>query len=77
MGIWLKQKDQNQTIQTFDQIKYILPPPPQSHYRQKENWNATFQHELKIDKPGTCLVIQWLRLHSQCRGPRFNPWSGN
>ena len=28
MGIWLKQKDQNQKIQTFDQIKYILAPLP-------------------------------------------------
>ena len=23
------------------------------------------------------LVVQWLRLHPQCRGPGFNPWSGN
>ena len=26
---------------------------------------------------GTSLVIWWLRLCSQSRGPRFNPWSGN
>ena len=25
----------------------------------------------------TSLEVQWLRLHSQCWGPRFNPWSGN
>ena len=25
----------------------------------------------------TCLVGQWLRLCSQSRGPRFDPWSGN
>ena len=24
----------------------------------------------------TSLVVQWLRLHMQCRGPRFDPWSG-
>ena len=23
------------------------------------------------------LVVQWLRLRSQCRGPGFHPWSGN
>ena len=23
------------------------------------------------------VVVQWLRLCSQCRGHRFNPWSGN
>ena len=27
--------------------------------------------------PGTSLVVQRLRLSSQCRGPRFNPCSGN
>ena len=27
--------------------------------------------------PGTSLVIQWLRLCSQCREPRVNPWLGN
>ena len=26
---------------------------------------------------GTSLVVQRLRLHTQCRGPGFNPWSGN
>ena len=26
---------------------------------------------------GTSLTGQWLRLCSQCRGPGFNPWSGN
>ena len=29
--------------------------------------------DLKAGYEGTCLVVQWLRLHSQCRGPRFNP----
>ena len=28
----------------------------------------------KIDEYGTSLVVQWLRpLHSQCKGPGFNP----
>ena len=31
----------------------------------------------KKKKWGTSLVVQWLRLYSQCRGPRFDPWSGN
>ena len=26
---------------------------------------------------GTFLVVQWLRLCSQCRGPGFDPWSRN
>ena len=26
---------------------------------------------------GTCPVVQWLRLCSQCWRPRFDPWSGN
>ena len=26
---------------------------------------------------GTSLVVQWLRLCSQCQGPAFDPWSGN
>ena len=26
---------------------------------------------------GTSLVVQWLRLHSQWRGPGFDPCSGN
>ena len=44
MGIWLNQKDQNQKIQTFDQIKYILPLPlPPKSLQAKENWSATFQ----------------------------------
>ena len=29
------------------------------------------------DEFWTSLVVQWLRLRSQCRGPRFYPWSGN
>ena len=32
---------------------------------------------IQRDTQGTSLVIQWLRLHSQCRGPRFNFWSGS
>ena len=23
------------------------------------------------------LLVQWLRLYSQCRWPEFHPWSGN
>ena len=26
---------------------------------------------------GTSLVVQWLRLCSQGRGPGFDPWAGN
>ena len=26
---------------------------------------------------GTSLVVQWLILYCQCRGPEFNPWSWN
>ena len=26
---------------------------------------------------GTCLAVQWLRLHFLCRGFEFDPWLGN
>ena len=32
---------------------------------------------INIIRAGLPLVVQWLRLHSQCRGPGFDPWSGN
>ena len=32
---------------------------------------------ISIYQGGTSLVVRWLRLHSQCRGPGFDPWSGN
>ena len=36
------------------------------------------QKEVIIIKSESSLVVQWLRHPcSQCRGPRFNPWSGN
>ena len=30
-----------------------------------------------IALPGASLVVQWLRLCSQGRGPGFSPWLGN
>ena len=38
-------------------------------------WGCTQQHL----KPylGISLVVQWLTLRSQCRGPRFQPCSGD
>ena len=30
-----------------------------------------------LQHTGTSLVVQWLRLSSQSRGPGFDPWSGN
>ena len=33
-----------------------------------------FKKQLHV---GTSLMVQWLRLLSQRRGPRFNPWSEN
>ena len=41
----------------------------QSDIQGEEYW-------LKSDSTrGTSLVVQWLRLHIQCKGPEFNPWS--
>ena len=40
----------------------------------------SFQYNLiliSVYQGGTSLVVRWLRLHSQCRGPGFDPWSGN
>ena len=31
----------------------------------------------KTSLGGTSLVVQWLRPCSQCRGSKFDPWSGN
>ena len=31
---------------------------------------------IKQKQQGTCLVVQWLRLCSQCRVPGFDPWVG-
>ena len=30
-----------------------------------------------LSETGTSLVVQWLRLHAQCRGLGLNPRSGN
>ena len=38
---------------------------------------SQFNVSLKKRGLGTSLVVQWLRLCSQCRGPRFDPWSDN
>ena len=37
---------------------------------------ASVSYPVKL-RWGTSLVVQWLRLRSQCRGPRFHPWLGN
>ena len=46
-----------------------------SHFMDEEN-----DKEVKC-VPGKCLgtslVVQWLTPRSQCRGPGFDPWSGN
>ena len=34
---------------------------------------APFKRELDVDFPGG---LETETLHSQCRGPRFDPWSG-
>ena len=33
--------------------------------------------EKRKGREGTSMVVHWLRLCSQCRGFRFDPWSGN
>ena len=38
---------------------------------------SQFNVSLKKRGLGTSMVVQWLRLCSQCRGPRFDPWSDN
>ena len=53
-------------------------------------WSVCLHHSLHVPRglsamiftkvsdqkssPGISLVVQWLRLCSQCRGPRFSPW---
>ena len=36
-----------------------------------------FKDNLENVRHRTSLVVQWLKLSSQCRGLRINPWSGN
>ena len=36
-----------------------------------------FKDNLENLRHRISLVVQWLKLSSQCRGPRINPWSGN
>ena len=36
-----------------------------------------FQSSFRKDLEKDFLAVQWLTLHSQRSGPRFNPWSGN
>jgi len=43
---------------------------------QKKKKKERKKNHLKF-KNGTSLVVQGLRLCSQCRGPRFDPWLGN
>ena len=46
-----------------------------SHFMDEEN-----DKEVKcvpVKCLGTSLVVQWLTPRSQCRGPGFDPWSGN
>ena len=39
--------------------------------------NLAVKKIIKNPLPGISLVVQRLRLHSQCRDPGFDPWSGN
>ena len=45
-------------------------------------WNIIGNKDLAISLnarkiPGTSLAVQWLRIHPQCRGHKFDPWLGN
>ena len=38
---------------------------------------ALHMQVMKTQVIRTSLVVQWLRLYSQCMRPRFDPWLGN
>ena len=50
-------------------ISLMHPPPPRVPGLQGSSIQKTGL--------GICLVVQWLRIAMQSRGPWFNPWSGN
>ena len=60
------------TIQTHRMVVY-----------QRWSWQGSLRPWsakplFKSKKTGTSLMVQWPRiLFSHCRGPRFDPWSGN
>ena len=45
------------------------------YYKAIKIVKVLYWHKYRYGR--TSLVGQWLRLHSQCRGPEFHPWSGN
>ena len=58
-----------------------LPPRPQLHpslwQAEPELGTEMGLHGHRESSPGPSMVVQWLTLCSQWRGPGFNPWSGN
>ena len=53
-------------------------PHPQGYYSTIPSTSLQFQLEQLRRKSNsrTSLVVQWIRLSSQCRGSRFDPWLG-
>ena len=53
-------------------------PYPQGYYSTIPSTSLQFQLEQLKRKSNsrTFLVVQWIRLSSQCRGSRFDPWRG-
>ena len=56
------------SLRSRQQIEVILTRP------QKQNWSMIMSQEFPGEFPGGPLSNTQ---HSQCRGPRFNPWLGN
>ena len=46
-----------------------------THQLRQSRYHVTTQARFKKPVLGLPLVVQWLRLHSQYREPRFDPWS--
>ena len=68
-------------------LEHLLRPQAQRHGPIKVwpptsgSWTSTscqIRGGIRLEiKSSTSLLVQWLRLCSQCRRPGFDPWSGN
>ena len=56
---------------------YLWPSDSTSRDLPNRNMYACDQNTCsRIFIEGTTLVVHWLKLHSQCRESKFDPWSG-
>ena len=60
-------------LKTLDAAKIILS----LLINKRHYFKIISKNIYKKRRKGTSLVVQWLRIHLECRGHGFDPWSGN